>query len=475
MTRKFLTLLCLLPLGACSLWLDYTQPETPAPQAWQGPVAPQAAVWPDAKWWDNFKSPELTALMAQAQEANFDIKAAVARIRQADAQRRIAGASLLPSADLSLNTSRSQQSTSARTVITNSTGTSSGGGQRIFNAFNGSAGASYELDFWGKNSAAAAAADATLAANQYDAETVRLTTQASVANTYFDMVATQARLATAHQNQKNAQEVLDALKLREKVGVSTALEVAQQETVAATQDAAVAPLELRLRQDQDAMAILLGKLPAEVKLPATALKDIAVPQVAPGLPSELLLRRPDVQFAEAQLIAADANIVNARAQFFPSISLTSQAGYTSRQLNQFIQPQSFIWSIGSSLAQPIFDGGALFGNLDLNKARYDELLETYRKAAIASYSDVEDALAAVAYNAAQEKSQQQAVDAARRAFTYAQQQFKGGIIDITTVLDTQRSLFSAEDTLLQLRLLNLQAAVGLYNALGGGWKKPDVK
>jgi NodT family efflux transporter outer membrane factor (OMF) lipoprotein len=197
---------------------------------------------------------------------------------------------------------------------------------------------------------------------------------------------------------------------------------------------------------------------------------LRVPAVAPGLPSELLERRPDVRQAEALLIAANANIKVARAAFFPSITLTASGGFQSLALTNFLSPASAIYSLAAALAQPIFEGGALRGQLAYSKARHEELLQVYQKAVISAFSNVEDALAATTRTAEQQESQQVAVTKARRAYDVAQLQYSVGSTDLLTVLQTQNALFSANDLLAQIRIARMQALVSLFRALGGGWQ-----
>jgi multidrug efflux system outer membrane protein len=461
------TIALMLPLGGCTLWQDFQQPGTAAPQGWSTEAGTDAKpAWPDAQWWKEFNSPALNEQLEQASKENFDLKAATARVREADAQARINGAALVPAIGANASAGRTRSP-----GFNGSQGSSS---SRTGNAFNGTLNASYEIDFWGKNYSAAQSARDLARASRFDQETVRLSTLSAVATNYFTILGTQERLAVARSNLSNAEQLMYTIQKRFTVGVATALDVAQQESVVATQRASLPPLEQTLRQAMDAQAILLGKLPEDVQQPQAKLTDIAVPEVGAGIPSELLERRPDVKNAEAQLASAHADIVTARAQFFPSISLTGEGGYESAALSGLFRPESVLWSAVASLAQPIFEGGLLQGQLDLRKARYDELLQDYRKSAISAFSDVEDALVAVKQTAAEEQAQELAAKTARRAYQLTQQQLKGGIVDITTVLNIQRTLFAAEDALVQARLSHLQAIVGLYKALGGGWKNGDA-
>jgi NodT family efflux transporter outer membrane factor (OMF) lipoprotein len=200
------------------------------------------------------------------------------------------------------------------------------------------------------------------------------------------------------------------------------------------------------------------------------LDRIAIPRVTPGLPSEILTQRPDIRRQEAQLASATANIGNARAQFFPSIQLTGNGGYQSSALVSLFQPHAAFFSLVGSATQPIFDGGRILGNFELTKARQDELLQTYRKTVVQSFADVDNALMSIRQTTERLRLQRQVVAASRRAFELSEQQLRAGTADIVTVLNTQTTLFQAEDLLSQAQLARLLAIVSLYQALGGGWE-----
>jgi NodT family efflux transporter outer membrane factor (OMF) lipoprotein len=234
--------------------------------------------------------------------------------------------------------------------------------------------------------------------------------------------------------------------------------------------AAIPPLTQQLAQTKNALAILVGKLPEELQFPPGSLHDLSLPEVTPGLPSELLVRRPDVQQAEAQLVTANANIKVARAQFFPSFELTGDAGLVSFGLAHFTTPPLIAYTLLGSITQPIFSGGKLTGQLEYSKARYEELLQDYRKAALSAFGDVEDALAATTATADQQAAGQKSVTSARQAYQMALDAFHGGTTTILSVLVAESALFSAEDALAQARLAHMQALVSLFRALGGGWK-----
>ena len=425
------------------------------------------AALPPLDWWRGFRSRELTEIIEQARAANLDIAAAIARIVQADAQARIAGAPLLPGVTLDASATRSRAS--------QSTGTGTGGGPSERNNVQATLSASYEIDFWGKNRSALRVAEETAVASRYDREVVGLTTVVSAANAYFQVLAAQDRLQAARENQASATRVLDLIKQRVNAGTASALDTAQQESIVNTQRAAIPPLEQTLKQNRNALAVLMARSPESVRVRGGTLRAIAYPRITPGLPSELLTQRPDIREAEAQLAAANANVENARAQMLPSVTLTGEGGYQSAILRTLLRPESALFSFGAGLTQPIFDGLRLQGNLDLTKGRQDELLQNYRKAVISGFADVENALDGIRQTALRERLQGDVVNSSRRAFDIAEQRLREGTVDLVTVLQTQQTLYQAQDTLAQARLAHVQAIVSLYQALGGGWlPKPEV-
>jgi len=403
----------------------------------------------------------LTEVIEEARAANLDIAAAIARIVQADAQARVAGAPLLPNVALNGSASHSRSSQSL--------GGGSGGGASEHDFLSGSLTASYEIDFWGKNRAALRAAEQTAVASRYDREVVGLATVVSTANAYFQLLSAQDRLRVARENIRSATRVLNLIQQRLNAGTASALDTAQQESLVNTQRAAIPPLEQTLKQNRNALAVLIARSPERVRIRGGSLRSIAYPRVTPGLPSELLAQRPDIREAEANLAAADANVVNARAQFLPSITLTGEGGYQSAILRTLLRPESAFYTLTAGLTQPIFDGLKLQGNLDFQKGKQDELLQNYRKAVISAFSDVETALDAIRQTALREKLQGDVVRSSRRAFEISEQRLNQGTIDLVTVLQTQQTLYQAEDALAQARLAHVLAVVSLYQALGGGW------
>ncbi|MGB8575465.1 MAG: efflux transporter outer membrane subunit [Pseudolabrys sp.] len=465
--------ICLtLPLGGCLLTGDKPEPGLDIPPAYsagpRNPAAADAAV-PPLDWWRAFRSRELTEIIEAAREGNLDIAAAVARIVQADANARIAGAALLPIIDLNGNAQHNQQSKTTGSTNVINVSRSGPSVAIINNNLTATLSASYEIDFWGKNRSLVRAAEETAVATRYDREVVGLATVVAAANAYFQVLATQDRLRVARENLASATRVLNLIQQRLQAGTASALDTAQQESLVNTQRAAIPPLEQTLRQNRVALAVLIGRSPESVKIRGGSLRSIAYPRVTPGLPSELLAQRPDIREAEANLAAANANVVNARAQFLPSIQLTGDGGYESAILKLLLRPESVIYTAAASLTQPIFHGGQLLGNLDLQKGKQDELLQTYRKAVISGFADVENALDAIRQTAERERLQREVVASSRRAFDIAEQRLREGTVDLVTVLQTQQTLYQADDALVQARLAHVQAIVSLYQALGGGW------
>jgi NodT family efflux transporter outer membrane factor (OMF) lipoprotein len=265
--------------------------------------------------------------------------------------------------------------------------------------------------------------------------------------------------------------VLKLVDARYRNGVATQLDVSQQTTAVLNQRAALIPLEVAERQTTSALALLIGRVPQGFGVAAEPFVDIDVPAVSPGIPSELLTRRPDLASAEAQLAAADANVAAARAALLPSISLSASGGIASAALLSLANPTNAL-SIGLSLAQAIFDGGERKARVATEQSQRRVLVETYGDAVRTALKEVDDALGNADRGARLEAAQQQTLEQARRSLNLAEIRYREGAGDLLAVLDAQRSLFAAQDQLTQARLERLAAAVGLFKALGGGWEVP---
>jgi NodT family efflux transporter outer membrane factor (OMF) lipoprotein len=393
--------------------------------------------------------------------AIFDIATAIARIELADAQSKVAGAPVLPAVNFDANASRSRLSQ-----------TTGGGGSSAFNLYGVALNASYEIDFWGKNRAASLAAQENAVASRYNKEVVVLSTIAAVATDYFLVLSSQDQLRVARHNLDSSMGILNLIKQRFAAGTTSTLDVAQQESLVAAQRAAIPLLDQTLRQNMAALAALVGRAPSNLKIRGGSLNRLSTPRVTPGLPSELLLQRPDIRAAEANLAAADANVGSARAAFFPSITLTGQGGYQNTMLQLLFTPPAGFYQIATNLTQPLLDGFRLQGLLEEAKGTQLEMLQVYRKTVVQAFVDVENALIKLEDSADRERLQQQVVASSRRAFDLAEQRLNSGTIDLITLLQTQQTLFQAEDTLMQARLARFQAVLSLFQALGGGWLRP---
>lgn len=455
MMKALASLTAALILGACAATSNPPPSALVMPSAWTEPPPPDAVAL-TRDWWRRFDSAELSQLIDAALRASPDVAIAAERVGQAEAQVRIAGATLFPALNFGAATGRRE--------------TRPEGGSWSGENFSSAAlSASYELDLWGRIGSGVRSAEASLRATRFDLETVRLTLVAGVANGYFELLSLRGRLAVARDNLAIAERVFNVVDARARNGAASALDVARQRAAVLTLRTSIPPLELQERQTLYALAILTGRPPEGFDAAGSSVTALAVPRVAPGLPADLLARRPDLASAEAQLAAANADVAAARAALLPDISLTGSAGLASGVLINFLNAPTATWALGASLLQPVFDGGRLRGQLDVSASRERELVEAYRKAIIAALADVESALASVGRTADQEVLQAQVVEQARIALRLAEVRYREGADDLLIVLDAQRTLFQAQDQLAQLRLSRLQASVGLFKALGGGW------
>lgn len=439
-----------LAIAGCSLTEPVLRPTVALPEAWSETVAADAAPVLPGAWWRRFGAPSLDALIAEALAASPDLRAQAERVMQAELALRSAGASLFPSLDLGASSAAQRRS----------------GDEQRSTALNLSA--SYELDLWGRLAATRDSAAAALAASRFDRDAARLSIAAGVAAAWFQGLALEERLRIARQNLDIAERVLKVVEARYRHGAASALEVSQQRTTVLTQRAAIEPLAVQARQAASALAILLGRTPQEAAASTGELAALVPPSISPGLPSELLLRRPDLASSEAALVAAAADIVAARAELLPSFGLSAAGGVASSALLSLADPTKTV-SLSASLLQTIFDGGRLRAQADIQRSRQRELVETYRKAILAALKEVEDALGNAGRDARQEAAQREILAEAQRALRLAELRYREGADGLLGVLDAQRTLFAAQDRLAQLQLARLLDAVDLYKALGGGW------
>ncbi len=448
---------------ACLTGCAILDPQVPTPEVevpnlyinQQGKVSSTATPYDFAA----FKSKYLNELIALGRGFNFDIGAAIARIQEAEAQVRIAEQQLIPTITTS-GTGASQSLTHADGQAIKTT--------TVTAALSGT----YTVDIWGQYKSLVFAAKANEWNASFTAALTTITTDASIGNTYFEAIGAQEQIDINKRNLAAARRILKAIQDRFKQGTASGLDVAQQETLVANVAVTIPPLERNLAQYKYALAVLVGQAPEFFRYKAEKLFSVTVPRIPSGLPSDLLCRRPDVAQAEAQIAADKFDVSSARAAMFPAIQLTGQGGLQSAALASLFQPQNAFYNMAVGITQPITNEFGLQATLDLNKATYGADLQAYRKAIVTAFQNVESMLIAYQKDAEQERLQHEAVVSARRAFDLSEQQLRGGIIDVTTLLQVEQTLFVAEIAYAQIRQTRLQDAVSLYQALGGGWYKP---
>jgi NodT family efflux transporter outer membrane factor (OMF) lipoprotein len=444
---KKLLALVMAGLAGCATQSPVLTPDVAPAAAYSEAPTPGAARL-DGDWWKTFSSAELQSLVQEALAGSPDLAIAAERVRQAEAQLQVAGSSLFPTLDLGFSTRKARDSESSSTSLS----------------------ASYELDLWGRNAAGVRGAEQSLRATAFDRDAARLTLIAGVATSYFEVLSLRGRLAVSRENLAIGERVLAVVEARARNGAVSPLDVARQQAAVLSQRAGLLSLEQQERQTLAALAVLTGRLPEGFRLQAATLADLAVPSIDPGLPAELVTRRPDLAAAEAALAGANADLSAARAALLPSIQLTGSAGVASSSLLAFLGGSSTGLALAASVLQPIFDGGRLRGNVKIAESRERELVENYRKAILSAFADVETALAAAARLAQREALQVQVEARAREALRLAEVRYREGADDLLSVLDAQRTLFDAQDQLALTRLDRLEAAVALFRALGGGWR-----
>jgi NodT family efflux transporter outer membrane factor (OMF) lipoprotein len=426
-------------------------------------------VWPSADWWQGFGSPELSQLIQAAQHNNRDLAAASARVMEVLAQSLIARSALFPQLGLQMQAQRSGSagagsaaSRGSSSVISTSPSSSAA------NAFGLGVRASYQLDIWGVAQANLRAAQEAVKSTRFAQQAVALSITAHVADGYFSVLGLRERIAIANEDITAINGILDVIKLRVSTGTSSHLDLAQEQAQMESVEAQLTVLREQELEARVALSVLLGQPPETFEVEAQNTDGIRLPPVAPGIPSELLLRRPDLAEAEANLARAHANLDAARAVFLPQFSLTGTAGFASTAVKALLHGPSFVWSAGTNLLQTIFDG-TLIGQKKLAYATQKELVADYESAVLNAYADVESALGQVRNNAEAEKHLRRELDAAREAFGIAQLQYRQGAAELLTVLQAQQTLFVARDQLAQTQLARMQALVHLFEALGGGW------
>jgi multidrug efflux system outer membrane protein len=451
-------------LAGCASVGDTRRPDVQMP-------AGTVAAPPDIeRWWMRFDDPALTALIDEALAANLDLQVAAARIDEARASVRLARASLFPSLDAQAGASRSRRSLSTPLSFP---------GPSISNDFTAGLQASYELDVWGRLAAGRTAAGAALLASTYGAQTVRIALAAQVASTWFTLRAADLELQVLRDTLVTREDNVRLLRQRFDAGYTSEFELRLAEAERAAVAAGIPAAQRAIAQTEAALAVLAGRSPAavyapQVGRPAAQQNDPARtatvgPEVPDGLTSDLLQRRPDLRQAEAGLAAADARIAEARAQYFPSLTLTAAFGGESGQLSDLFTAPARVWSLAANLLQPIIGTARIGADVDAATARREQARLQYLQAVQAAFRDVHDALAS--HRSAREVlvAQDERRGQLARALGLAQARYKSGYATYLEVLDAQRGLLDAERARVNAARDRQLALVDLYKALGGGW------
>jgi len=450
-------------IAGCMVGPNYHKPDVQTPTAYHNlpeneQAAAQAVSYADLPWWQVFSDPVLQDLIRTALKQNYDLQTATERISAARAQLAITRSSLFPQVS--------------------GDGNFTGGKEQNFQSKSNflalTADAAFQVDLFGGLRRATQASRAQLLATKAARETVVLTLVSDVASDYFALLELDLELQISRDTVKTQEDSVKLTSLRLDHGVATKLDVLQAQQVLDTANAQIPDFERQIAQEEDAISILLGNYPQNLPRGLPLADQPLPPSVPPGLPSSLLERRPDILQAEQLLIAANAQIGVAKAQFFPQISLTGAGGGAFGRSNLFssmMSSQTAIWSYGVQVSQPIFTGGALKGNLHLAEAQHQEALIAYKQAIQEAFGEVSDGL--IGYQKFHEVRvrQEETVADLAESVRLSIMRYRGGTTTYLEVLDGQRSLFLAEITLAQARGAEYQSLVQLYKSLGGGWQQ----
>jgi len=453
-------------MAGCKVGPNYHRPNVQIPAGFRGPAGSdqgqaQAASYADLPWWQVFQDPQLQELIRTAVKQNYDLQLAVERINAARAQLAITRSNLFPQIQGEAGGTGGKEYTL----------------QSKYNFLVLAVDATFQLDLFGRLRRATEAARAQLLSTKDAQQTVVLTLVSDVASDYFALLDLDLQLQISRDTVKTQEDAVRLTKLQMDHGVATKLDVLQAQQVLDTANAAIPDLERQIAQEENAISILLGNYPQGVERGRPLVDQPLPPEVPPGLPSALLDHRPDIREAEQNLVAANAEIGVAKAEFFPSISLTGSVGGAFGRSNVFsslMSSHTGIWSYGAQVTQPLFTGGGLKkGNLQLAKSEYQQALITYKQTIQQAFGDVSNALIAYQkYHQVRVRQEKTVVDL-QDSVNLSLSRYRGGITTYLEVLDGQRSLYSGELTLAQARGDEYQSLVQIYKALGGGWQQTE--
>ncbi|MBS1189347.1 MAG: efflux system, outer rane lipoprotein, NodT family [Rhodocyclaceae bacterium] len=459
-----------LALAGCTVGPDYRQPALELPETW--PAAPAQATAADRvgeRWWSLYRDPVLDRLMDEALVHNADLQAALARVREARALAGIADADRYPAVSARFSKDRTRSSLEGSFPLPEDF-------PRTLNNHRATLDAAWEVDLWGKYSRASEASRAEFLAAEWARQGVRLSLAAQVAREYFALLAADGQLATAQRTLATRNETLALFRRRLEVGAISEYDLRQAEAEVAIARSQLAALALARDRNESALALLLGRSPRQVMAGAIergAPAPLAETAVPAGLPSDLLLRRPDLQEAEQRLVAANARIGAARAQYFPAVSLTAYLGSESVAFSNLFTGPTGIFQFAATMTQTLWDGGRIGWSVEASEARRGQALAQYRQAVAAAFRDVRDALAAQASAQETLAAESARSEALALALRQARQQFNAGQASWLEVLDVERNLLDAELARIDAERARKAALADLFKALGGGWEKPE--
>ncbi len=461
-------------LAGCAVGPDYKRPgvDTPAGYRTAGSDTNAPAgtnSFADLGWWQVFRDPQLTAYIGEALTNNWDIHIAAARVFQAEAALRIARSKFFPTINAGGDLVTSRTSQNGPIPLQPGMDPQRGYGDVFLSM------PAYEVDLWGKIRRANEAARARLLATEDAQRTVRQTVVAGVATAYLDLLELDYELDIARRTYQARTNSLVLTAAREEGGVAAMQDVAQAKILVYGAEAAIVDIQRRREQQENFLCILLGRNPGSIQRGEGFTTQQVRPEVPAGLPSSLLERRPDIQTAEQLLVAANADIGQAKAAFYPQLDLTGFYGYQSVALSDLFNSASRTWQFGQAITVPLFTGGRLRANLKVTKAQYEEALATYQKSVQNAFREVSDSL--IAYQRTREfrERQEERTRANREATELAYIRYDGGVTSYLEVLYNEQELFTAELNLAQARLNELLSVVSLYQSLGGGWQTPALQ
>ncbi|MFA5866110.1 MAG: efflux transporter outer membrane subunit [Phycisphaerae bacterium] len=524
--RRFgINLICMAAVTGCSVGPNYRTPQTPTPKTWIGvkpagpttrPAGPTTRPANLAAWWKSLNDPILDSLLDEAMKANLDLRIATARVLQARGQRGMVASALWPQLNSSashrysgsslnagskpknLSLAKQARNTAVNSALQAVTGTAAAPvsvagiiGQAVTkevnnklqgtistprdqNTFQAGFDASWELDVFGGTRRAVEAADDTLAASVEIRRDVLVTLLSEVALNYVQLRGSQRRLAIARANIQVQKDSVEITRTKYKAGFTNELDLDQAEAQLATTQSQIPLLETAIKQAIYQLSVLLARPPGDLlsKLEKEGPIPVVPPEVPVGLPSDLVRQRPDIRAAERQLAAATAQIGVATADMFPKFSITGSIGPQVSNINRILDQQSLGWSIGPGITWPVFDGWRIRSNIQLQNAFQEEALATYEKTVLIAFQDVENALVAYTNEQVRHKSLVKAENASRRATDLSKELYIGGLTPFLNVLQSEGTLYSTQDQLVQSETTVVTNLIALYKALGGGWEAP---